>query len=82
MESSSGFVGLNIFHDDWSPAITVSHVLLSLLTFLDTPDPENAVVPEIAAEYEMNRAVFEDTAREWTGQFARVATQDGLGGDM
>jgi ubiquitin-conjugating enzyme E2 D/E len=51
IDSGSGFVGLNILDKDWSPALTVLHIIQSLSAFLANPDPENAVVPDIAHEY-------------------------------
>lgn len=49
IDSSSGYVGLNILSDEaWTPALTVGAVLVSLRAFMGEPDTEEAVVPEIA----------------------------------
>ena len=71
IESDSGFIGLNILHQDWTPALTVSQILVSLGAFLTNLDPDDAVVPEIAHEYQTKRSDYEDTAREWTEKFAK-----------
>ncbi|CAO2653006.1 Nn.00g024170.m01.CDS01 [Neocucurbitaria sp. VM-36] len=71
IDSSSGFVGLNILHDAWTPALTVAQILLSLLAFLVSPDTQDAVVPEIAHELETKRDVYEATARQWTEKYAK-----------
>jgi len=75
IDSGSGFVGLNILNHDWSPSLTVSQVLLSLLIFLANPDPDDAVVPEIAHEYLTKRSTYEKTAIQWTETFAKHTLQ-------
>lgn len=72
IDAESGFIGLNVLHNSWSPVLTISTILTSLRAFLSTPDPSDAVMPEIAEEYERRREEFEGRAREWTRKFAMV----------
>jgi ubiquitin-conjugating enzyme E2 D/E len=54
----------------WSPALTISKVLLSITSLLNDPNPDDPFVPEIAHQYKTNRAKYELEARAWTNRFA------------
>ncbi|KAF0469302.1 ubiquitin-conjugating enzyme [Gigaspora margarita] len=46
------------------------NMLLSICSFLDDPNPDDPLVPEIAHIYKTDRARYEATAREWTRKYA------------
>ena len=56
--------------DQWSPALTIGKVLLSISSLLTDPNPDDPLVPEIANVYKSNRAQYEATAKEWTKKYA------------
>lgn len=69
--SKGGYISLDILQDMWSPALLrFGSILISLVSFLSLPNPEDPIEPEIAIIYKNDKEEYNAIAREWTRLYA------------
>lgn len=68
--SRHGDIGIDSIHDNWSLALTISKILISIQSLLTDPYCHVCMEPEVGRLYQENRAAFDGTARLWTVRYA------------
>ncbi|CAL6379027.1 unnamed protein product [Bathycoccus prasinos] len=69
--NSSGQICLDILKDQWSPALTISKVLLSICSLLTDANPHDPLVGSIAQQLLNDKEAHDKTATEWTRRYAQ-----------
>ncbi|CAF1221952.1 unnamed protein product [Rotaria sp. Silwood1] len=68
--STKGEICLDILHSQWSPALTVRALLISLCSMLTDPNPEHGLNRDALKLYRADQKIYNETAREWTEKYA------------
>jgi ubiquitin-conjugating enzyme E2 D/E len=68
--TSDGTICIDILKDQWSSALRLNTVILSLSSLLANPNPNDPLVPEIANEYSYNRDKYNKNVIDYVKKYA------------
>jgi len=68
--AQTGKISLDTLHDQWSPALNLSKVLLSIQSLLFNPNPHDPIEAEAARLYLEDRQQHDAKVREWVRMYA------------
>lgn len=60
------------FTDNWSPALQIRTILLSIQALLGAPNPDDPLAPDVAKSWKDDEAAAIATAKDWTQKYAKA----------
>ena len=66
-----GRICLDILKKNWSPALQMKSVLLSIQSLMSEPNPDDPLNNEAAERWKTNKKAAEAQAKEWTQKYAQ-----------
>lgn len=69
----TGISANNLFlSDNWSPALQIRTILLSIQALLGAPNPDDPLAADVAKNWKEDEQAAIATAKEWTKKYAQA----------
>ncbi|KYK57861.1 ubiquitin-conjugating enzyme E2 13 [Drechmeria coniospora] len=66
-----GRICLDVLKNNWSPALQIRTILLSIQALLGAPNPDDPLAADVAKSWKEDEKAAIATAQEWTRQYAQ-----------
>lgn len=65
-----GRICLDVLKDNWSPALQIRTILLSIQALLGAPNPDDPLANDVAEDWKKDEKQAIKVAQEWTEKYA------------
>lgn len=72
-----GRICLDVLKDNWSPALQIRTILLSIQALLGAPNPDDPLANDVAQAWKENEKEAIAVAKEWTEKYAAPKEAEG-----
>ena len=65
-----GRICLDVLKDNWSPALQIRTILLSIQALLGAPNPDDPLANDVAQDWKQDEQKAIEIAKQWTKEYA------------